>query len=157
MGSDAQGGWAPHPDGGQPSEGLGPVPAGRIVGLGALCELAPNPRLDQKAQSFHVSEFLLMDDGRRVTLHRERGLTLSGARTVGVPGSTAPRVGLTPENLIAQVLNVVLPDDGDEPHPWEWLAGLAGTRGLEATADDLRGLPYEVILADDVQRWLTGS
>lgn len=142
---------------GKPAEELGPVPAGRIIGVGALCELAPDPGAGQKAQSFHVSEFVLMADGRRVTLHRERGLTLSGSRTVGVPGAADPRMGLAPEDLIAHVLNVVLPDDGDEPHPWEWLAGLARTRGLEATADDLRGLPYEAILADDVRRWLAAS
>lgn len=155
--SDARGGWAPHPDGGQPRGDLGPVPPGRIVGLGALCELGSTSRVGQQAQRFLVSEFVSTDDGRRVTLHHDRGLTLSGSRTVGVPGVMDPRVGLAPEELIANVLNAVLPDDGDEAHPWEWLAELTRERGLEATADDLRRLPYEVILADDVQRWLTGA
>ena len=54
------------------------------------------------------------------------------------------------------MLNVVLPDDDEsgEDHPWSWLADLARARGLNVTAEDLRGLPYEVILAEDVRRWL---
>jgi len=54
------------------------------------------------------------------------------------------------------VLNTVLPDD-DEPaedHPWTWLAGLARARGLNVSADDLRGLRYEVTFTDRVHRWL---
>jgi hypothetical protein len=55
------------------------------------------------------------------------------------------------------VLNTVLPDE-DEPaedHPWAWLAGLARARGLNVSAEDLRGLRYEVIFTDTVRRWLT--
>jgi len=55
-------------------------------------------------------------------------------------------------------LNVVLPDDDEEAaveaHPWSWLAELARARGLKATAEDLRALTYEVILTDNVTRWL---
>ncbi|WP_275408823.1 hypothetical protein [Micromonospora qiuiae] len=36
---------------------------------------------------------------------------------------------------------------------WKLRAGQA--RGLEVTADDLRGLPYEVVFTDAVARWLT--
>ena len=63
---------------------------------------------------------------------------------------------LRAEDLVSDVLNVVLPDDDDsgEPHPWEWLAGLGRARGLDVTADGLRALPYEVVLGDDVRRWL---
>jgi hypothetical protein len=54
------------------------------------------------------------------------------------------------------VLNVVLPDDDEsaEEHPWSWLAELARARGLKVTADDLRGLRYDVILAEKVTQWL---
>jgi hypothetical protein len=34
---------------------------------------------------------------------------------------------------------------------------LARARGLEVTAEDLQGLPYEVILTDRVTRWLASS
>ncbi len=88
---DADGGWAPHPDGGEPSGPLPPVAPGRVVGLGAVCDLGP-PRLDQEhTHSFDVSEFVLLDDGRRVTLHRDRGFTIGGVRTIGVPGRQDPR------------------------------------------------------------------
>ena len=40
-----------------------------------------------------------------------------------------------------------------EAHPWSWLAALAEARGLSVTADDLRALPYEVVLTDDVRQW----
>ena len=84
------GGWTAHPDGGAPDAPLGPVPPGRVVGLGALCKMGP-PRPDQEnTHSFDVSEFLLVDDGRRVTLHRDRGFTIGGIRTAGVPGSLGP-------------------------------------------------------------------
>src|SRR2546430_1138470 len=36
---------------------------------------------------------------------------------------------------------------GDE-HPWEWLAGLLHVHGVEATAGDLRHLPYEVVFSE---------
>jgi hypothetical protein len=50
----------------------------------------------------------------------------------------------------------VLPDDDDceDAHPWEWLAELARARGLDVTSEDLRLLPYEVVLDDSVTRWL---
>ncbi|XTZ15757.1 hypothetical protein ACQSSU_30890 [Micromonospora echinospora] len=55
------------------------------------------------------------------------------------------------------MLSAVLPDDEEsgEEHLWSWLAELAEARGLEVTADDLRGLPYEVVFTDAVSRWLT--
>ncbi|WP_158632225.1 hypothetical protein [Micromonospora sp. Llam0] len=57
------------------------------------------------------------------------------------------------------MLTVVLPDDDEtaEEHPWLWLADLARSRGLDVVADDMRALPYEVILTEDVTRWLTGG
>ncbi|MFG1950989.1 hypothetical protein [Micromonospora sp. NPDC048830] len=54
-------------------------------------------------------------------------------------------------------MSAVLPDEEEsgEDHPWSWLAELAQARGLEVTADDLRGLPYEVVFTEAVSRWLT--
>jgi hypothetical protein len=62
------------------------------------------------------------------------------------------------QSLTRDVLNTVLPDDDDgEDHPWSWLAALARGRGLDVTAEDLRVLPYEVVLTDAVIRWLAPS
>ena len=131
------------------------VEPGRVVGIGAICDLRPQ-RLDQPhSQNFSASEFVTLEDGRRVILHQDRGLTL-GWRSLGDvdPGDLSERG--TADSLTQSILTVVLPDDDEcgEEHPWEWLADLARARGLSVTADDLRNLTYEVILTDEVRRWL---
>ena len=61
---------------------------------------------------------------------------------------------LNAETITRSVLRTVLPDDdtGDDHRGNGWLVPLA--QGLEATADDLRHVPYEVVVADGVQRRL---
>jgi hypothetical protein len=152
------GGWQPYPGApsGEAAFQLPPVEPGRVAGLGAICDLSP-PGADPRSQSFKVSEFVTLEDGRRVLLHDGgRGVTAGGVRTTG--GWRAPDVrwGLTLEDLARDVLTVVLPDDEDdtEPHPWSWLSDLARSRGLDVTADDLRALPYAVVFTDELQRWL---
>ena len=125
-----------------------------MVGAGAACDLHPQRSEDARDQSFLVSEFVTLEDGRRVTLHDERGLTV-GLRSTAEPGPRDLREELTLDALTRDVLNVVLPDDeSGEEHPWSWLAQLARARGLDVTAEDLRALPYEVIFTETVRRWL---
>ncbi|WP_052849455.1 hypothetical protein [Streptomyces avicenniae] len=118
----------------------------RVVGLGAICDLG-EPSLDTASQNFLVSEFAMLGDGRRVILHAERGFSLRWG-----PGSGDESIlaAANVESLTHNVLNVVLPDDDDYPgdHPWEWLAELSQARGIDVSADDLRDLPYEVLLSD---------
>jgi hypothetical protein len=125
------------------------------VGLGAICDLGPRRPDDARSQSFSVSEFVTLEDGRRVILHEDRGFTTALRSTArSDPGDL--REHTTLESLTRDVLNVVLPDD-DEPaadHPYSWLADLARARGLNVTADDLRSLSYEVTFTDEVRRWL---
>ncbi len=154
--SGVEGGWYPYP--GATNVGasrLPPVKPGRVVGLGAICDLGPQRSDRNRDQSFSVSEFVTLEDGRRVILHQDRGFTL-GWRSSGESGSGDIRQHETLESLTRDVLNVVLPDDDEcaEAHPWSWLADLARARGLNVTAEDLRGLPYEVIFTDEVRRWL---
>ncbi|MET7952140.1 hypothetical protein [Micromonospora sp. NPDC005324] len=128
---------------------------GRIVGLVAGCDLRGAYPEDASTRSFTVSEFAVMEDGRRVLLHAERGFTVT-ARSTGVPGGVVPLVE-TRDSITQYVLNAVLPDDTEESaeeHPWSWLAELARARGLDVTAEDLRGLPYQVVFTDIVTRWL---
>jgi hypothetical protein len=63
---------------------------------------------------------------------------------------------LTPDSIRQDVLNVVLPDDDEsgEDHPWEWLAEQARLQGIDVTADELKALPYEVILTERLAGWL---
>ena len=96
--------------------------------------------------SFVVHEFADLDDGLRLTLHEERGFT------TGLGGSAPSDMWryLTLEHLERDVLTTVLPDDDDtqDQHPWEWLAGLLHLHGVEATADELRGLPYILVFSE---------
>jgi hypothetical protein len=147
--------------GGRPADvGFGPLAEGpegapprRVVALGATCDVRP-PTDDPLRQRFSISEFALLDDGRRVILDHPRGYTL-GAPSGGVGDYE------TIESVTRDVLNAVIPEDDDvdagEEHPWSWLAELARARGLDITAEDLRELPYEVVLTDDVIRWLGAS
>lgn len=129
---------------------IDPRSAAPIVGLGAICgPVSQDAKNGGRSQSFWVSEFALLANGLRVILHEERGFTI-GSNFGDVKES------LTSETIVRNVLNVVLPDDDEcsEDHPWSWLAGLARNRGLDVHTDHLRGLPYEVVLTEDVSRWL---
>jgi hypothetical protein len=122
----------------------------QVLRVGAHCVLGPSRSGDVRAQSFRVSEFVVLANGRRAQLHDDRGFTL------GAPGGSV-KEGLTPDQVIESVLVAVLPDDDDsgQDHPWSWLADLARARGLTITADQLAVLPYEVVLDDSVTGWLT--
>jgi hypothetical protein len=118
--------------------------------VGAICDLRPRRFDAARSRSFSVSEFVTLEDGRRVILHEARGFTI-GWSTGDSWGNE------TLENMTRSVLTVVLPDDDEcgEDHPWSWLADLARARGLDVTAEDLRGLPYEVVFTDTVrEQWL---
>ncbi|TDC53095.1 hypothetical protein E1212_06660 [Jiangella ureilytica] len=119
-----------------------------VVGLGAVCDLH-RVSADGRTVSFSVSEFALVKDGRRVVLRGALGFTTAWGS--GVPATSPVWSSFTVQSLTQEVLAVVLPDDDDgEDHPWEWLAELARDRGIVVTADDLRGVPYEVELTDRV-------
>lgn len=126
------------------------APPRRVVGLGALCTVR-QPTDDPERQSFAISEFALLADGRRILLHNARGYTL-GFPAGGDGGHE------TPQSIAQDVLNTVIPEDDSidagEEHPWSWLADLARARGLDVTSEDLRLLPYDVVLSDDLSRWL---
>ena len=136
---------AKHPNGGDLAE---PARSYRVVGIGAICDFRTGAPEPGPSQSFSVSEFVVLEDGRRVVVDH-RGFTLgSNVGTV--------RAGLTPQVMSQQVLNVVLPDDDEceDEHPWSWLAELARKHGIDVTADELKELQYEVVLTDSVTRWL---
>jgi hypothetical protein len=124
----------------------------RVVGLGAICDLDPTPNRDPRENNFRVSEFVLLNNGERVILHNERGY---GGRS----SSGDIWAHETVETITRDVLTTVLPDDDDidEEHPWEWLAELAQAQGIDVTADDLRQIPYEVVLTERVLQRLPNT
>jgi hypothetical protein len=108
--------------------------------------------------SFDVHEFADLDDGRRLTLHEERGFTISLRASTGSAPSDQWRY-LTLDNLERDVLTTVLPDDDGTPdqHPWEWLAGLLHLHGVEETAEELRSLPYIVVFSERLRARLAAD
>ena len=103
----------------------------------------------KRGVSFVVHEFAELADGRRLTLHQERGFTGVTIASRGPAPSDQWR-SLTLENLERDVRTTVLPDDDDtqDEHPWEWLAGLLHVHGVDATAEELRLLPYDVVFSE---------
>lgn len=157
----SRGGWSPYHGGlgesrpahlevGDNGEAIDSRVAASVVSVGALCGLRrQSPGSAGRSQSFWVSEFARLADGRRVILHEDRGLTIGLGQGVDI------RDGLTREVLTHNVLNVVLPDgDSKEPHPWTWLAELARIRGLNASAESLSALPYEVVFTEEATEWV---
>ena len=120
----------------------------KVVLLGAECEYRPPERslASPGSASFDVAEFALLDDGRRVVLHRERGFAVSRSARGN------PWEWLTAEGITADVLTTVLPDGEDpaEEHPYEWLQGLLQRTGVEASLEELRRVPYVVELGESV-------
>jgi hypothetical protein len=93
----------------------------------------------KRGVSFVVHEFADLADGRRITLHEERGFTTSAQWRY-----------LTLDDIERDVRTTVLPDDDDtqDEHPWEWLAELLHVRGIDATAEELRLVPYNVVFSE---------
>jgi hypothetical protein len=113
---------------GEPSPGWAPINAE------AIPEAIESFR---RGLSFRVQEFAELSDGRRITLHDERGY--------GTSGPEDPWQFQTSESIEADVRTTVLPDDDDgEEHPWEWLVELLQTQGVEATPEQLKQVPYRV-------------
>ena len=156
-----KGGWYPHPHAisrrGNAIDDRASFPTVKpagVVGLGALMISGRSACRNRATRASRWSEFVTLEDGRRVTLHEDRGFTI-GRRSTRKPGPIGGQHA-TLEEMTRHVLTTVLPDDdaGAEDHPWSWLAELARARGLNVTADDLRDLPYDVVFTDKVRRWL---
>ena len=131
--------------------------------MGATCDLVPPEQSTASpgGLSFTVSEFADLSDGRRLILHSERGWT-EWLRTA-VPAGELPPASwgkpadpwafATREDIIQSVLNVVLPDDDNDPdeHPYGWLAKLLTGQGVHASASELRALTYKVELSQRLE------
>lgn len=111
----------------------------------------------KRGLNFRVEEFATLSDGHRLLLANDRGWggTMSGGR---VPDGMWAY--LTIEDIERTALNVVLPDDAEETgeeHPWTLLAERIRTLGVETTPDELRHLPYDVVLSQRLRARLTRS
>jgi hypothetical protein len=95
-----------------------------------------------------VREFALLSDGREVTLLDDRGWTTSAPLGRTADGQEA-RMSVT--HVVRNVYNVVLPDNAEETgeeHEWQRFAQRLREAGVAVTLDEIRALPYRVILSD---------
>jgi hypothetical protein len=115
-----------------------------------ICDLSADEGEERRKGSFSVSEFVVLDTGARIILHAERGYTSWISSGDFWTHTTA-------ESIVKSVLTTVLPDDGADEHPWEWWAELAAALGIEVSGDELRRVPYQVVLADQLLRRLAAT
>ena len=118
-----------------------------VVSLGAWGDLEEG---SGGGTSCTVREFALLSDGREVTLLNDRGWTTS-----------APLGGISLTHVVRNVYNVVLPDDAEETgeeHEWQRFEQRMREAGVAVTPDELRALPYRVILSVPCgsARWQAG-
>ncbi len=120
-------------------------------------QIEPEVENFRRGLHFHVEEFATLSDGRRLVLSNDRGWgqSMSGGR-----GPDDMWAYETVEDIERTALNVVLPDDAEETgeeHPWELLAERIRAFGIETTSEDLRHLPYDVVLSQRLRARLTRS
>ncbi len=130
----------------------GPTVPTQVVRLGAWCDIETEDDTTPGI-SFRVEEFAVLADGRRIRLHADRGFS-TWLHAVGGQAPVDPWQHLTREHLERSVRTTVLPDDAEdsgEEHPWEWLSRLLHARGIEASTEQLRALPYDVEFSDDLR------
>ena len=122
------------------------------LGWAAINEQAIEDAIEHfgRKLSFRVQEFAELSDGRRITLHDERGYSTSGPED--------PWRFQTPESIEVDVRTAVLPDDDDgEEHPWAWLVELLHAHGVDASTEQLKQVPYRVELSPRLQAKLQDS
>ncbi len=119
-----------------------------VVSLGARCDLDSPEEGAGGGTSFRVREFALLSDRREVTLLDDRGWTTSAPLGGTADGQAAP---LPVAQVVRNVRNVVLPDDAGETgeeHEWQRFAQRLREAGVAVTPDELRVLPYRIVLSD---------
>jgi len=95
-----------------------------------------------------VQEFAVLADGRRLLLGDELGF--GGSSYVARrPAPPDPWLFVTLESLETDVYMTVLPDDDEteDEHAWEWLAERLRAQGVNADAEQLKRVPYEVVFS----------
>jgi hypothetical protein len=110
-----------------------------VVALGVWCDL-DSPGEDSGGTHFKVREFAVLSDGREVTLLDDRGW-----------GTSAPLGEISLTHFVRSLYTVVLPDDAEETgeeHEWQRFEQRLREAGVAVTLDELRTLPYRVILGD---------
>ena len=145
-----------------------------VVALGAWCDYVADseycntpPEVKQSSEKperrpnastdtlhFRIEEFATLSDGRRLTLTNDRGWS---SRTSGTL-SNDPWLHLTAAAVHAAVLTTLLPDDAAETGESLSYARLAASLadfGIVISVEDLRGLPFSVMLSERLEARLS--
>ena len=99
-----------------------------------------------------MHEFAELADGRRLTVQEE------GAFTIMTREPVPSDWRFLTAKLTRAVRLSVMPNDGtQDDHPWEWLAGQLSLHGVEATVEELRDLPYDVVFSERLRARLVAD
>ncbi len=104
-------------------------------------ELASGRYDDPAQQSFHLTEFAELDDGRRITVREDRGF---GGRSSD--GDYWRHV--TRERLTLETLSAVGPDEGDQHPPKQWIVERLRDLGCPVDHGSVEAAPYRVDFTD---------
>jgi hypothetical protein len=106
-----------------------------------------------------VHEFAILAGGRRVTVRHDFGFSTSTRRHDYDSDQTQTLdswIFMSRSSIESDVRNVVLPEDDLSPdeHPYEWLSELLLEKGIGASAEQLRSVPYTIEFSDRLERCL---
>ena len=129
-----------------------------IERLGVLCTWTSGKPKETSA-SFAVEEFAITVEGERISLHRDRGWTVGMMyRRV----SRKPRYWdhATADSIVSGIYSTLLPEeyreDADD-HDWWRLVDILERKGIAATRQELRNLPYFVEFSANLLEMLTAE
>ncbi|KAA9107482.1 hypothetical protein [Microbacterium rhizomatis] len=118
-----------------------------VTGLVIVCELDDQPHVNSvPTLNMSMTQYLRLSDESMIRLDMDRGVSTFRH---GRPGPVSWK--RTSADVIAEVLTLV---QGDEPDPGtfpcEEYAQAAQLRGISVDAETLRGLPYTILLSDQL-------
>ncbi|WP_458134287.1 hypothetical protein [Microbacterium arborescens] len=120
-----------------------------VTGLVVVCELDdPLVGRSRPTMSMKITQYLRLSDDSMVRLDMDRGVSSfkhGDARPVSWKRAA--------QDVIDEVLDLVRADGvGGESFPWEEYAEAARVRGIELEPAELKGLPYAVLISDEVTK-----
>ena len=129
-----------------------------VVRLVTLVDLRDNDLGGQ--MSFSARHEALLEDGRHLLLLDDRGWSTSLLRTTADSDSAEDvpdfRAVTSREDIEETARQVVGPDEPFDGHSqedmerdhWAYLAGILRQQGVMVDADELKGLPHDVVLSE---------
>jgi hypothetical protein len=121
-----------------------------VVGVLAICDIDESPTANTlPSMSVKITQYVHLADDSLIRLDMDRGFT---SVRHGLGEYEAVSWARTASDFVAEVLDLVQPDDEEntDPHPWEELAQAARRREIDVDGAVLRGLSYQVLLTAEL-------